>query len=189
MTVVTTAPTYLFWRCAPPELRIPRDFLLALDGRGGRTVAVGPHGSTTPGAALDKLGVDVVVRGECEEIVKRLADRLDSGQPRLDDVPALAFRGGGGTVVTGGPHAGRFVDLPALSWPAEWLNRHHHHHHRYGIDPLGAGAEVEASRGCPYRCSFCAKIDFRDRYRRRDTAIVLEKIDWLAATHCHWVTP
>ena len=23
MTVVTTAPTYLFWRCAPPELRVP----------------------------------------------------------------------------------------------------------------------------------------------------------------------
>ena len=30
MTVVTTAPTYLFWRCAPPELRIPREFLDAL---------------------------------------------------------------------------------------------------------------------------------------------------------------
>ncbi|WP_247892741.1 TIGR04295 family B12-binding domain-containing radical SAM protein [Azospirillum baldaniorum] len=187
MTVVTTAPTYLFWRCAPPELRIPRDFLLALDGRGGRTVAVGPHGSTTPGAALEKLGVDVVVRGECEEVVKRLADRLDSGQPGLDDVPALAFRSGGGTVLTGGPHTGRFVDLPALSWPAEWLNRHPHHHHRYGTEPLGAGAEVEASRGCPYTCSFCAKIDFRDQYRRRDTAVVLEEIDRLTAAGVRYV--
>ena len=25
MTVVTTAPTYLFWRCAQPELRVPRE--------------------------------------------------------------------------------------------------------------------------------------------------------------------
>src|SRR5690606_23771084 len=24
MIVITTAPTYLFWRCAPPELRVPR---------------------------------------------------------------------------------------------------------------------------------------------------------------------
>ena len=23
-TVITTAPSYLFWRCAPPELRVPR---------------------------------------------------------------------------------------------------------------------------------------------------------------------
>ena len=30
LTVVTTAPSYLFWRCAPPELRTPRAFLLAL---------------------------------------------------------------------------------------------------------------------------------------------------------------
>ena len=74
MTVVTTAPTYLFWRCAPPELRVPRLFLDALRDRGGRTVAVGPHGSATPRPTLEKLGCDVVVRGECEEIVARLAD-------------------------------------------------------------------------------------------------------------------
>ena len=48
MTVVTTAPTYLFWRCAPPELRVPANFLQALGRRGGKTVAVGPHGSVTP---------------------------------------------------------------------------------------------------------------------------------------------
>src|SRR3954447_1951183 len=43
MTVVATAPTYLFWRCAPPELRVPREFLAALGDTGGRKVAVGPH--------------------------------------------------------------------------------------------------------------------------------------------------
>ena len=32
MTVVSTAPTYLFWRCAQPELRVPREFLAALAG-------------------------------------------------------------------------------------------------------------------------------------------------------------
>ncbi|HEY0422788.1 MAG TPA: B12-binding domain-containing radical SAM protein, partial [Rhodopila sp.] len=47
ITVVTTAPSYLFWRCAPPELRVPAQFLAALGRRGGRTVAVGPHGSVT----------------------------------------------------------------------------------------------------------------------------------------------
>src|ERR1700751_4849013 len=30
MTVMTTAPSYLFWRCAPPELRAPRQTLAAL---------------------------------------------------------------------------------------------------------------------------------------------------------------
>src|SRR6185503_18742645 len=33
--VVTTAPSYLFWRCAPPELRTPKETLHALDGLPG----------------------------------------------------------------------------------------------------------------------------------------------------------
>jgi B12-binding domain/radical SAM domain protein of rhizo-twelve system len=41
------------------------------------------------------------------------------------------------------------------------------------------GAEVEASRGCPYACTFCAKIDFRDRYRRRRLDLLLAEIDAL----------
>jgi B12-binding domain/radical SAM domain protein of rhizo-twelve system len=182
MTVVATAPTYLFWRCAPPELRVPRAFLDALAGRGGRTVAVGPHGSATPGATLRKLGVDVAVRGECEEIVALLADATD-----LARVPSIAYRAPDGACVTGAPHAGAFASLPALRWPAEWVARHRHHHHRFDAPPDVPGAEVEASRGCPYSCTFCAKIDFRDRYRRRDLAILLEEIDGLAAQSARYL--
>ena len=84
--------------------------------------------------------------------------------------------------MTGPPHAAPLHrPAAALHWPAEWLQRHVHHHHRYGTEPHGPGAEVEASRGCPYDCSFCAKIDFRDAYRRRELPIVLEEIDGLIA--------
>ena len=176
MTVVTTAPSYLFWRCAPPELRVPRAFLDALGRRGGRTVAIGPHGSTTPETTLRKLGCDVIVRGEPEELLPRLA----SDEP-LATIPALAYLSGGEVAVTGGPHATAFVDEPALTWPSAWIARHHHHHHRFDREPDGPGAEVEASRGCPYHCSFCAKIDFRDGYRRRALAPLLEEIDALVA--------
>src|SRR6185369_11408554 len=48
MVVVTTAPSYLFWRCAPPELRVPQQTLAALEGLDAVTVAVGPHASSTP---------------------------------------------------------------------------------------------------------------------------------------------
>lgn len=176
MTVVTTAPSYLFWRCAPPELRVPRELVVALAGRGGRTVAIGPHGSATPDTTLRKLGVDIVVRGESEEVVAALATGRD-----LALVPAIAYRAGPDIRVTGGPHAGRFTDLPALHWPDDWVGRHHHHHHRFDRTPERPGAEVEASRGCPYHCSFCAKIDFRDKYRKRDMAPLLEEIDGLIA--------
>jgi anaerobic magnesium-protoporphyrin IX monomethyl ester cyclase len=174
LTVVTTAPSYLFWRCAPPELRVPRAFVAELGKRGGTTVAVGPHGSVTPGPTIRKLGVDAVVRGECEEIVARLANG-----PDLAGTPSLAWRDGNEIRVNGAPHAGGFVDLPGLSWPSAWMVRHHHHHHRFEGEFHGLGAEVEASRGCPFSCSFCAKIDFRDRYRRRALSLILAEIDRL----------
>ena len=73
MTVVPTAPSYLFWRCAPPELRVPREMVEALGGFAGTTVIVGPHGSSTPHATLTKTRADLVVLGECEEVVAALA--------------------------------------------------------------------------------------------------------------------
>ncbi|WP_075214608.1 TIGR04295 family B12-binding domain-containing radical SAM protein [Mongoliimonas terrestris] len=176
MTVVTTAPTYLFWRCAQPELRVPADFLGRLAGRGGRTVAVGPHGSSTPAPTLRKLGVDVVVRGECEEIVAALADA-----PDWTAVPSTAHLRDGHLVTVGPVHASHFTDHPPLVWPEAWIRAHQHHHHRFDAVQTGFGAEVEASRGCPYTCTFCAKIDFRDKYRRRDVDLVLAEIDGLIA--------
>ncbi|TIR37539.1 MAG: TIGR04295 family B12-binding domain-containing radical SAM protein [Mesorhizobium sp.] len=174
MTVVSTAPTYLFWRCAPPEQRVPADFLNRLAGRGGRTVAVGPHGSATPAPTLRKLGVDVVVRGECEEVVAELAR-----QDNWSAVPHTAHLHEGKLVGNGGVHASSFVDHPPLKWPSDWIAAHSHHHHRFDDNQVGFGAEVEASRGCPYNCSFCAKIDFRDAYRRRNHDAIIAEIDRL----------
>ena len=134
MTVVTTAPSYLFWRCAPPELRVPQAFLAALGRRGGRTVAVGPHGSVTPRAALRKLGVDVVVRGECEEVVAGWP--MARTWPR---VPSIAFRDGGD------PRHRRAACRRASSifrrctGRTPGSRRHRHHHHRFEAQPHGAG--------------------------------------------------
>src|SRR5262249_29291625 len=84
--VATTAPRYLFWRCAPPELRIPQETLAALHGIGGLTVAVGPHASTTPRAAIRKLGVDAVVMGECEEALPALCEAPRSAWRDIDGI-------------------------------------------------------------------------------------------------------
>jgi anaerobic magnesium-protoporphyrin IX monomethyl ester cyclase len=184
MLVVTTAPSYLFWRCAPPELRGPQLTLKALAGLAETTVAVGPHGSSTPRATLRKLGVDAVVIGECEEVLVTLA-----GTPRRQwgKIAGLCRHDGNGIVVQGGPQAADMTRLPALRWPEETLRRHAHHHHRFDRPPEGPGAEIEASRGCPYRCTFCAKENFRDRYRRRPLATILDELDGLIAAGAAYV--
>ena len=185
MIVVTTAPSYLFWRCAPPELRVPQLTLAALGGIAETTVAVGPHGSSTPRATLRKLGVDAVVIGECEEVLVRLA-----GTPRRcwGEIAGLCRRDGNDAVVVqGGPQAVDMTRLPVLRWPQETLRRHAHHHHRFDREPAGPGAEMEVSRGCPYSCTFCAKENFRNRYRRRGLATILDELDGLIAAGATYI--
>jgi anaerobic magnesium-protoporphyrin IX monomethyl ester cyclase len=183
-TVVTTAPSYLFWRCAPPELRVPQEAVRDLGTSGGTLVAIGPHGSTTPRAALRKLRVDVVVLGEAEEILPQLA-----GKTRIEwrEIPSLCYLREGKPHVQGGPHASDMAALPALEWPVHMVRRHQHHHHRFDIPPWGPGAEVETSRGCPYHCSFCAKENFRDRYRKRPLSVILAELDGLIAQGVEYV--
>lgn len=180
MIVITTAPTYLFWRCAPPELRVPQQLASQVRDFAPLLVAVGPHGSTTPRATLNKLDVDIVVMGECEATLLRLA-RGERG------MAGACYRDGGDVRIVGGPQAATFIDQPVLAWPDEMIARHHHHHHRFEATPIGPGAEVEASRGCPYSCSFCAKDNFRNGYRKRAPAAILQEIDALRRQQVEYV--
>ena len=184
MIVVTTAPSYLFWRCAPPELRVPQHTLAALDGLDALTVAVGPHASSTPRIAVKKLGVDAGVQGECEEVLVKLA-----GTPReaWGTIAGLVRRHNKDIVVQGGPQAVDMARLPALRWHPDIVQRHAHHHHRFDAALHGPGAEMEVSRGCPYHCTFCAKDNFRDRYRRRPLATILDELDGLIAAGASYV--
>ncbi len=70
--VIPSAPSYLFWRCPPPELRIPSTWFAGIGGRAAK-VLIGPHASATPRAAMHKSGADVVIKGESEDALAALA--------------------------------------------------------------------------------------------------------------------
>ena len=142
-------------------------------------VVVGPHGSATPVPVLKKLAADIVVMGECEEALVEIA--FAGG--RSAAIPGTCASDESGIRVFGGPRAAKFVDLAPLSWPDQMVSRHHHHHHRFEAVPVGPGAEVEASRGCPYSCSFCAKENFRNHYRRRTADAVIAEVQTLRERH------
>ena len=184
MTVVTTAPSYLFWRCAPPELRVPQQTIEALRETPAALVAVGPHGSTTPRPRSASWASMSRSWASAEEMLRQWPT------PRADwpQLPHVAWREANGRVQTrGGIAQCDMAALPALRWAERLSQRHAHHHHRFDAAPAGPGAEMETSRGCPYHCTFCAKENFRDAYRKRPLDVILEELDGLIAQGVEYV--
>ncbi|MBV8207212.1 MAG: TIGR04295 family B12-binding domain-containing radical SAM protein [Acidobacteria bacterium] len=170
--VIPTAPSYLFWRCPQPELRVPREWFAAA---GGNTVkvAIGPHPSATPAATLRKAACDVALRGEPDFTLAELASRpwgevagccwLEDGRVHVSPDLAVA-------------DMKRLGPLDFCNYPVE---QHRHRHHVFSGE--GRGAELEFARGCPWSCSFCNKTLFRNKFREREVNAVLSEIDRLIA--------
>ena len=171
--VIPTAPSYLFWRCPPPELRVPIEWFSALSD-GPTTVAIGPHSSATPAATLYKTGCDVAMRGEPDQTLARLAD------DPWEQIPGCCFRRSDGSQQVS-PELG-VADMGALR-PLDFHNynveAHSHRHHVFTGE--GRGAELEFARGCPWSCDFCNKTLFRNNFRERNVDAVLTEVDRLLA--------
>ena len=176
--VIPTAPSYLFWRCPQPELRVPSRWISALD-RKSKVVVIGPHGSVTPRTALEKTGADIVLRGEPDQTLPQLASmpwEMIAGCCWLDARGTYRATPGLGTT--------DMRAVPMLDYSDYPVERHRHLHHIFpnnGADHLKLGAEVEFARGCPYSCNFCNKTLFRNKYRERELPAVLAEIDQLLA--------
>ncbi len=169
--VIPTAPSYLFWRCPQPELRVPMQWFAAL-GEGRTTVAIGPHSSATPAATLRKTGCDVAMRGEPDQTLARLAT-----EP-WEQVTGACFRRKDGSYHIS-PEFG-VTDMKALG-PLDFHNynveSHQHRHHVFTGE--GRGAELEFARGCPWSCNFCNKTLFRNKFRERHVDAVIAEVDCL----------
>jgi B12-binding domain/radical SAM domain protein of rhizo-twelve system len=178
--VMPTAPSYLFWRCPQPELRVPRQWLAALKRPShSKKVVIGPHGSVTPEATLQKTGANIVLRGEPDQTLPQLASRP------WEMIAGCCWRDDNGTVhMSPGLGVTNMHQLGTLDYSDYPVERHKHLHHVFpgnGADHLHHGAEVEFARGCPYSCTFCNKTLFRNKYRERDLTAVLAEIDQLIA--------
>lgn len=111
-------------------------------------LAGGPHPSGDPASTLG-LGFDLLLRGEAEESLPLLLERLSAGAP-IDDVPGLCRVADG--AVRRNPRP-RPVDLDAFPPFAPGTGRN---------------APFELSRGCPWACRFCGTpsvLGARPRHR------------------------
>ena len=170
--VIPTAPSYLFWRCPPPELRIPQEWFRALRSRGAN-VAIGPHPSATPGATLRKLQCEVAMRGEPDQTLPHLASK------RWQDIAGCCWRNDREEHICSELGVTDMKALPALDFENYPVELHQHRHHVFSGE--GRGAELEFARGCPWSCTFCNKGLFRNKFRERSVEAVLSEVDRLIA--------
>ncbi|MBD3249165.1 hypothetical protein GF336_03910, partial [Candidatus Woesearchaeota archaeon] len=75
ITVLETAPTYLFWRCPPLDLSVPSITSKAIKNSvDSVNVIIGPHGTTDPIWTKEQTMGDVIVRGESDFSINSLIE-------------------------------------------------------------------------------------------------------------------
>jgi anaerobic magnesium-protoporphyrin IX monomethyl ester cyclase len=178
--VIPTAPSYLFWRCPPPELRVPMEWFAGLESSAIK-VTIGPHPSATPAATIRKTGCDVALRGEPDQTLVELASR-----PWREIVGCCFREEDGGFYISPASAVADMRTLGPLDFHDYNVEAHWHRHHVFTNDQ-GLGAELEFARGCPWACTFCNKTLFRNKFRERSVDTVLQEVDTLIARGVEYI--
>jgi anaerobic magnesium-protoporphyrin IX monomethyl ester cyclase len=123
--------------------------------------------------------IDVIVRGEGEEVLVNLVRAVEAGTFQRDkrSITGLAFLDEGATVATPAHPPIKNLDSLTPDWSIlEW--------HKYIYIPLGTRVAVpNFARGCPFTCSFCSQWKFWRTYRTRSPKNFVDEIERLVKDH------
>ncbi len=123
-------------------------------------------------------GVDYVLLGEAEETLSELIDHLEKQIPINDSLTGLVYKDGQGKI-TRNNRRQVLRNLDALPMPAWDLlditpyKKIWNDHNGYFMINMGT------TRGCPYKCNWCAKPIYGQKYNSRSPRNVVEEIKWL----------
>jgi len=142
----------------------------------GCAVIVSSSDSTDHYDKYLEKGADYVLLGEAELSLKELIDTLECGG-ELSSVAGLTFRQNGSTIKTRKRTVIRELDmLPQPAWDlvniAAYKDIWKKNHGYFGIN-------IATTRGCPYKCNWCAKPIYGNRYNTRSPARVVAEIKML----------
>jgi len=120
--------------------------------------------------------VDYVVKGEGEETLKELIGTLEEGRDTTS-IQGIVYKKDSEAILTAARPVLRELDaLPLPAWDlvdiesyrSLWLR-----HHGY------FSMNLATTRGCPFKCNWCAKPIYGNRYTSRSPAHVVNEIELL----------
>ena len=121
-------------------------------------------------------GADFVIRGEGEITLRELLMVLQDKQT-FHHLQGIAFRDNGKTTVTPARPVIRDLDeFPLPAWDLidiESYRRIWKRHHGY------FSMNIATTRGCPFKCNWCAKPIYGNRYNSRSPEHVVNEIEYL----------
>jgi anaerobic magnesium-protoporphyrin IX monomethyl ester cyclase len=143
--------------------------------RAGAVVVAHGSDATDQAEAYLRNGVDFVLRGEAEQTLVDLCSTILSGHPRLD-IPGIVYLDQAGNTVQSADRTPKNTSWNILPKPARelidlepyrqaWVSAHGHF-----------STNIVASRGCPYRCNWCAKPISGNKFHIRPARNVAAEI-------------
>jgi radical SAM superfamily enzyme YgiQ (UPF0313 family) len=150
--------------------------LITLAKARGCRVVVSSSDSTDHYADYLARGADAVILGEGELTLRELTDRWSAGLP-WQDVAGIAFRNG--DVVEANPKRPVLRDLDALPLPAWDLINMAPYRTIWMASQGHFSLNVATTRGCPFKCNWCAKPIYGNRYNSRSPEHVVRELELL----------
>ena len=134
----------------------------------------GNHATLLPEETLAAAPeIDIIVSGEGEETIIELLQALENKQP-LADIPGIRYRQEGKIISTADRTTTVALDsLPFLAYHLLPLRRYKPHPPHGRALPFAA---IITSRGCPYKCSYCSKPIFGNKFRGQSPERVIEEV-------------
>ncbi len=151
------------------------------------TIMGGPHASMAAEDCLRFIPeLDIVVRGEGEETMRELCRVLEGNRDEaaLSSVAGISYRSD--DKVHSNPPRLPIKDLDTIPRPAYHLIPFEAYNFRFdvpGQGPLPA-VNMMTSRGCPFKCNFCATpINWGRLVRMRSAENIVDEIEFLINTY------
>ena len=141
---------------------------------GATVIAHGSDATDNSELFLNK-GIDLILEGEAEAVLVELCDALLHGKS-FENIAGLARLNGDGRLIYSPQRRAKNPDWASLPGPSRdlidlapyrkaWTRAHGYF-----------SVNIAASRGCPFRCNWCAKPISGDKFHLRSAAAVAEEM-------------